>query len=115
MTDPSGGFNLETQLALAKYYVENERSKAEWSQVVLKIGKLQKDAEGAGKYQICAVNAATNAQVRLFVDAAVVESQHVGRMSELLAKAGVKVAARDLNMYFLIHDRASSEPASGPA
>ena len=99
------GFSIQTQLNLAKYYIENERNKLQWSQIILKIGKGTKDAAGKRVFKISALNAISGSSISLVVPAHVIEGQKVKEMRQLLTKAGCAVAANDVSIYFLVKER----------
>lgn len=99
-------FSVQTQLQLAKYYMETERAKTEWRHVILKIGKPCKDPNGGKSgHQVRAQNLISNVQVQLFIEKSVIENQNVGAIRELLLKAGANVPENEVHMYFQIHDK----------
>ena len=110
-------FPLQTQIDLAKFVVESERAKQIWSHIILKIGRAAKAGDFAKKqYEVTAVNAATNAQVRLLVDAEIVLTQSSEKIVDLLLDKGVVVDKARAKVYFLICSAAKdSEKSDSPA
>lgn len=76
---------------LAEYFLNNEKTKEQWKNILLQVGRKRKAENGTLGYQCTAVNMSNEKRVNLFIETSLIEDRDIKMIEKELVQAGCKV------------------------